>query len=91
MTALQTSYSIIPTTVPVPSAGLEFARTRVPSSCYEEVRNVSATFCDGALTLRGTFSSFYLEQIAQGITRDLQGIGDIENNHTYEQKRSAHR
>ena len=55
------------------------AQSRLYKSGYPELRLVSCDFHEGALTLRGRVSSFYLKQLAQELIRPLDGAGEVCN------------
>ena len=55
------------------------AEAQLLKSRYGELRRISCEFCEGILTLRGRVSTYYLKQIAQELTRRLQGVLAVDN------------
>jgi len=58
---------------------LEVAEARLRHSSYLELRSISCDVYAGALTLRGSVSSYYLRQVAQSLVLGLTGIETIDN------------
>ena len=55
------------------------AHSRLRTSGYPELHCIECDFHEGVLTLRGQVSTFYLKQVAQTLTRELEGVGEINN------------
>ena len=55
------------------------AHSRLRKSGYHELHLVSCDFHEGVLTLRGCVSSFHLKQVAQELTRQLDGAEEVNN------------
>jgi hypothetical protein len=58
---------------------LEVAEARLRHSSYLELRGICCDFHNGALTLLGSVSSYYLRQVAQSLVLGLDGIEIIDN------------
>jgi hypothetical protein len=54
---------------------------RLSQSCHfsRHWREISCSFRDGVLTLRGCVPSFYLKQVLQSMLMDIDGIERIDN------------
>jgi osmotically-inducible protein OsmY len=57
----------------------ETAETRLRKNSFLALRNVSCSFVDGMLTLRGCLPSYYLKQVAQEIAGGVPGVAGIIN------------
>ena len=57
----------------------ETAHARLVASLYANVRQVSCSYDDMVLTLRGWLPSFYEKQIAQEAVRNVSGVRRIVN------------
>ncbi len=55
------------------------ARSRLGTSGYHHLQQISCEFHDGVLTLRGLVPTFHLKQVAQTLIRRLEGVGEINN------------
>ena len=57
----------------------ELAERRLRSNPYLSLRNVTSDYFDGVLVLRGCVPTYYLKQMAQEVTTDLEGVERIDN------------
>jgi osmotically-inducible protein OsmY len=72
--------SIIGLKTGLPGDGvISAAEARLRKSAYVELRRVSCEYHEGALTLRGRVSSYYLKQMAQSLVSELEGVLEINN------------
>ena len=55
------------------------AEVLLRQSAYPELWLISCSNEEGALTLHGTVSTYYLKQLAQTIAQGLSGVDAIEN------------
>jgi osmotically-inducible protein OsmY len=58
---------------------VELAASRLRSNGYSALKNVSCTFEESSLILRGSVPSYYLKQLAQQTVAQLEGVYWIEN------------
>ncbi len=80
MTALQTSHSKEFVLQPFDSILVSMVKTKLLSSCYDEVREVGVRLSGREIILEGIVSSFYLKQVTQTVVRDIAGKVEIRNN-----------
>jgi osmotically-inducible protein OsmY len=55
------------------------AEARLRKSAYVELRRVACEYHEGALTLHGRVSSYYLKQLAQSLVSELEGVLELNN------------
>jgi BON domain len=52
---------------------------KLRQSSYRALRGISCTTVDGEVRLMGVLPSYYLKQVAQEITGDVEGVRDVVN------------
>jgi len=58
---------------------LETLQRRFQDSHHQQLRQVLCHFHEGVMTLRGTVTSFYVKQLAQGLIAGVPGIAECDN------------
>ena len=64
-----------------PGEVLKRVNSALAQSCHfmQHWREITCTYRDGILTLRGTVPSFYLKQVLQSTLMDVQGVRRVDN------------
>jgi hypothetical protein len=57
----------------------ELADSRLHSTPYRALDNVSCEYLGGVLVLRGCLPSYYLKQVAQEVVAHLEAVDHIDN------------
>ena len=63
-----------------PSSTIEQrVRMKLSSGGYRELRHISCSFHEGVVVLHGLVASFFLKQLAQELTRDVEQVERVIN------------